>query len=174
MGKRKSKLLIVTFIIALAGLGIGVYSLINASFYVLPVARVYHEGSTFLIPDGGASTLFDYNQKLFDSHQAFDLTSDSYTIPEEGYYQVTAQYSISAIDGSFFSIRLYVNNILVCARSSTSSQNTNVFGVVLTDFLIFNRGDSLTIRVYQSDPGVASRAIYGGEEYTFFAIAKVA
>lgn len=174
MGKRRNTLALVSFIIALVGVGIGIYSIITTITYVLPVARVYYEGSPYVITSGGASKLIDYNQKSFDSHQAFDLTSNSYTIPEEGFYQVTAQISIDSIDGGFFTINLYSNDNRVCFRSSTCSRNTNTFGVVLTDILMFNRGDSLTIRLYQSDPGSASRTIFDGEDFTFFAIAKIA
>lgn len=167
-------LALVSLIVALAGVGIGTYLIITANTYVLPAARVYYEGPTYVITDGGASKLFDYNQKSYDTHQAFDLTSNSYTIPEEGLYQVTAQCSIDSIDGGFFTLTLYSNADRVCYRSSTCSRNTNTFGVALTDILQFNREDSLTIRVYQSDPGSASRAIFDGEDFTFFAIAKIA
>ncbi len=39
---------------------------------------------------------------------------------------------------------------------------------------LFNKGDTLTIKVYQSDPGSASRTIFDGEEWSFLAIAKIA
>ena len=162
------------FIVALAGVGIGAFSIIATNIYVLPIARVYYEGSTYTITDGGGPKLFNYNQKSYDTHEAFDLTSDSYKIPETGVYQVTAQYSISSIDGGYFTIALYSNDIMVCRRSSTCSRVTSAFGVALVDILMFNKGDTLTIKVYQSDPGSASRNIFDGEEWTFFAIAKIA
>ncbi|MFX0076679.1 MAG: hypothetical protein ACFE96_14645 [Candidatus Hermodarchaeota archaeon] len=58
-------------------------------------------------------------------------------------------------------------------KSSTSSVNTNVFGVAITDIRYFGSGDSISIRVYQSDPGTSARNIFDGEDHTFFAIAKI-
>ena len=142
--------------------------------YVLPMARVYYGGSTYTIPSGGGYQLFDYDQKSYDTHGAFNLTSDSYTIPEPGFYLVTAQYTIDAVDGGYFIILLYKNTDIVSFRASTSSTNTNSFGVALTDIINFDEGDSLTIAVYQYDPGLVSRNIYNGEALTFFAIAKIA
>jgi len=146
----------------------------NMNEYVLPMARVYYQGPVYTILSGGIYQLFNYNQKSYDTHEAFDLASDSYTIPETGYYQVIAQYSIDADDGYFYMIQLYSNDILVCSRSSTSSVITNTFGVALADIINFTIGDSITIKVYQYNSGDVSTNIFNGERYTFFAIAKIA
>ncbi len=171
----------VSLIVAIAGVAVGAssfFSLNNyineTNAYVLPMARVYYEGPVYTIPSGGAYLLFNYNQKSYDTHEAFDLASDSYTIPETGYYKVIAQYSIDADAGYFYMILLYSNNILVCSRSSTSSINTNTFGVALADIINFTIKDSITIKVYQFNSGAVSNNIFDGEEYTFFAIAKIA
>ena len=178
----------VSLIVALAGVGVGAFSFISLNIYindmnsyidemnayVLPMARVYYEGPVYTIPSGGIYQLFNYNQKSYDTHDAFDLASDSYTIPETGYYKVIAQYSIDADDGYFYIIQLYSNDILVCSRSSTSSIITNTFGVALADFINCTIGDSITIKLYQWNSGDVSNNIFHGEEYTFFAIAKIA
>lgn len=178
----------VSLIIALAGVAVGAFSFISlnnyinnidayineTNEYVLPMARVYYEGPIYTITSGGIYQLFNYNQKSYDTHEAFDLASDSYTIPETGYYQVIAQYSIDADDGYFYMIQLYSNDILVCSRSSTSSVITNTFGVALADIINFTIGDSITIKVYQWNSGDVSTNIFNGERYTFFAIAKIA
>lgn len=181
MSKGRSTLIVVSLIIAIAGSALGIYSFlslnnyINATdSYVLPKARVYYEGPTYTITSGGGYKLFNYTQKSYDTHGTFDLTSDSYTIPEPGFYQVMAQYSIDAIDEGFFIIQLYKNTDLVSTRSSTASVATNTFGVALTDIINFDEGDSLTIIVYQFDPGDASRNILDGEAWTFLAISKIA
>ncbi|MBY9019911.1 MAG: hypothetical protein KGD67_02555 [Candidatus Lokiarchaeota archaeon] len=180
MSKGRNLLTVVSLIVALSGGAIGVYSFISLNIhtnatnsYILPKARVYYDGPTYTILSGGGNVLFNYNHKSHDTHEAFNLTSDSYTIPETGYYEVIAQYSIYAADGGFFNIQLYSNDILVSSRSSTSSAITNVFGVTLTDIINFNKGDSINVKVYQYNSGSLSRNIYSGEEYTFFAIAKL-
>ncbi|MHA2127978.1 MAG: hypothetical protein ACW99E_21955 [Promethearchaeota archaeon] len=159
----------------------GVYSFIslnnyinNTDRYVLPMARVYYDGSYYAIASGGSEKLFNYDQKSYDTHEAFNLASDSYTIPETGFYQVIAQYSIDTDAGEFFVISLYSNDIIMSTKAYTSGLNTNVLGVALTDILNFTTGDSLTIKVYQYNIGALSREIFTGEEHTFFAITKIA
>ena len=188
MSKGRSTLTVVSLIVAIAGSALGIYSFISLNnyindmdayinemnAYVLPMARVYYDGPVYAIPSGGAYKLFNYTQKSYDTHEAFDLASDSYTIPETGYYKVMAQYSIDADDGYFYIIQLYSNDTLVCSRSSTSSINTNTFGVVLADIINCTIGDSITIKVYQFNSGDVSNNIFDGEAYTFFAIAKIA
>jgi len=138
------------------------------------MARVYYDGPSYMIPSGGSYKLFNFTQKSYDTHGAFNLTSNSYTIPETGFYQVIAQYSIYANVSEFFMIRLYSNDILVSTKSYTSSMDTNTFGVGLTDIINVTMGDSLTIKVYIFNGGSLSREIFNAEEYTFFTVAKLA
>jgi len=173
-------LAVVSLIFALAGVGVGVFSFISlnnyineANAYVLPKARVYYDGPTYTITSGGGTQFFNYNQKSYDSHGAFNLLLDYYSVPETGYYHIIAQYSIDADDGDFFLIQLYSNNILVSFRACTASVYTNTFGVSLTDILNFTQGDTLTIKLYQYNSGSLSKNIFDGEEYSFFAIAKI-
>ena len=192
---------VVTLIIALSGVGLGAYSFLFVNNYVNdlnaqiddlnvqiddlnavinetnsynpPMAEVYYDDvSVYSIPSGISQT-FNYNQISFDNRDAFNLTSDSYTIHEPGFYQVTAQYSIEALAGDFFMIQLLSNEMIVCSRSLTASTNTNTFGVVLTNIFNFVEGDSLIIRVYQYNGGAATRSIFPGGAHNFFAIAKI-
>jgi len=181
VSKRGSMLAVVSLIFALAGVGVGVFSFMSlnnyineTNAYVLPKARVYYDGPTYTITSGGGLTIFNYNQKSYDSHGAFDLLLDYYRVPETGYYQIIAQYSIYADDGDFFQIQLYSNNILVSFRAWSSSVTTNIFGVALTDIVNFNQGDTLSIKLYQYNSGSLPRDIFVGDVYTFFAIAKIA
>lgn len=183
MAKGRSKLAGVSLILALLGIGVGGFSyfLLNTHItesetdsYVLPMARVYYEGSTYTITSGGAYKLFDYTHKSYDTHGAFDLTSDSYTIPETGFYQIYAQYSIYSDVGEFFMIRFYSNDILISTNSVTGSVPTNTLGVGLTDVINVTMGDVLTIKIYHYNPGDLSRNIFSGEQYNFFIITKIA
>jgi hypothetical protein len=141
--------------------------------YNPPMAEAYYDDvSVYSIPSGISQT-FNYNQINFDNRDAFNLTSDSYTIHEPGFYQVTAQYSIEAVAGDFFMIQLLSNEMIVCSRSLTASTATNTFGVVLTNLFNFAEGDSLTIRVYQYNAGAVPRNIFPGGAHNFFAIAKI-
>jgi len=180
MSNRGIILASLSLIIAIAGVAVGAFSFISlnnysnsVNTYVLPMARVYYEGPTYTIASGSSGT-FNYNQKNYDTHGAFNLASDSYTIPESGFYHIIAQYSIFASDGDFFYIQLFSNNILICSRSWGSSVTTNTFGVALSDINNFTEGDSLTIHIYIWNPSTASRNIFQGDESTFFAITKLA
>ena len=170
---------VVSLILALAGLGIGIYSLISMNqyinernAYIVPMARVYFHGSQ-AIASGVSYVAFDYNDKSFDTHDAFDLLLNLYVIPETGFYQVIAQFSIQAEPEDFFQILLFKNNNLICEKAYTSSRDTNSFGVSLSDVQNFTQGDLLAIKAYQYNVGDVSRNIFGGEEYTFFTIIKV-
>ena len=167
-------------VVALVGVGVGVFSfislnnyIIEANVYDLPMARVYHGGPSYTIPSG-AWRVFDYDQKSYDTHGAFDLTVESYSVPETGFYQVIVQFSIDAIAGDYFMIRLYSNNSIICSRSYSSSLDTITFVVALTDINNFTVRDSLTIRVYQWNSGATSRTIREGEARTFLTVAKIA
>jgi ABC-type lipoprotein release transport system permease subunit len=180
MSKGRNMLGTVSLIIALAGVAIGAYSFVfmnnyinGMNAYVPPMAKVYYDGSIYSIPNESPQ-IFNYNQISYDNRDAFNLTSDSYTIPGTGFYQVTAQYSIEAYDGDFFKITLLSNSVIVSSSSFTASKYTNTFGVGLTNNFNFAEGDSLTILVYQYNVGLAPRNIFDGEAYTFFTIAKLA
>lgn len=181
MGKGVNILAGVSLIIALAGIAVGVFSFISMNnyitkedAYVLPMARVYYGGPYYTIPSGGAPILFNFTHKNYDTHERFDLDTDSYSIPETGYYQIIAQYSIDADAGEFFRIELYSNNVLVCSKAYTTGYHTNHLGVSLMDIRHFTEEDSLTIKAYQYNAGDLPRAIFSGEADTYFAIAKMA
>jgi len=179
---------VVSLIIALASVALGVYSFvfmnnyINAlnahineiTSYVPPMASVYYDStSTYSIPYQSSQT-FNYNQISDDNRDAFNLTSDSYTIHEPGIYQVTTQYSIEAVDGDFFIIQLLSNAIILCSRSFTASNTTNTFGVALTNNFNFAEGESLSILIYQYNYAHTTRNIFPGGAHNFFTIAKIA
>ena len=173
-------LAIVSLLLALGGLGTGIYSIISMNQYIneknaytLPMARVYYSGVSYSIPSGVSYVNLDYNSKTFDTHEAFNLLLNVYIIPETGFYHIIAQYSIGAESDDFFQILLFKNGNLISEKAYTSSRDTNAFGVSLSDMHNFTQGDSLTIKAYQYNMGSLPRTIFDGEEFTFFTIMKV-
>ncbi len=172
---------VISLIIALSGVAVGAFSFISmnnyineTNAYVQPMASVYYDDvSIYSIPDQ-SSQIFNYNQISYDNRDAFNLTSDSYTIHEPGIYQVTAQYSIEAYDGDFFMIQLLSNSTIACSRSFTASTYTNTFGVGLTNNFKFVEGESLSIQIYQYNGAHTTRNIFPGGAHNFFTIAKLA
>jgi hypothetical protein len=187
MNKGRNMLGIVSLIIALIATGLGAYTFfsmnnnINAlnahiddlNSYIPPMASAYYDDmSTYSIPYQSSQT-FNYNQISYDNRDAFNLTSDSYTIHEPGIYQVTAQYSIEAYDGDFFMIQLLSNGTIVCSRSFTASTTTNTFGVSLMNNFNFIESESLSILIYQYNGAHTARNIFPGGAHNFFTIAKI-
>jgi len=186
--KGRNILGVLSLIIALASIAFGAYSYVlmnsyingiyatinDMNAYIPPMASVYYDSmSTYSITSGSSPT-FNYNQISYDNRDAFNLTSDSYTIHKPGIYQVTAQYSIEAYDGDFFMIQLLNNATIVCSRSFTASTTTNTFGVSLTNSFNFVEGESLSILIYQFNGAHTARNIFPGGAHNFFTIAKIA
>ena len=66
---------------------------------IIPKARVYYDGTTFDIDSPAANKLVDFTKASYDTHNAFNFTTDLYTIPESGFYQIFAQYSVYGMVG---------------------------------------------------------------------------
>ena len=139
--------------------------------YVVPRARVYRLGSYSLV--SGYNTLFDYTSTSYDTHNAFNLTSDTYIIPETGFYQVIAQYCISVEDQDFFKIYIVINGSIHASRLYTAACSASTFSVSITDIVNTTVGDLITIIAYIYNVGGVSRSVYGMEAYSFFTISKL-
>jgi len=138
--------------------------------YIRPMARVYQSGTYYLL--SGATTTFNYTDKSYDTHDAFDLGSDTYEIPEPGFYQVIAQYCIEAEFQDFFKIDIARNGITVSSRSFTAARSTNTFTASIVDIINATSGDLISIRVYSYNGPDDPRLVFAYEDYTFFTIMK--
>ena len=139
--------------------------------YVVPRARVYRLGSYSLVSSHTA--LFDYTSTSYDTHNAFNLTSDTYIIPETGFYQVIAQFCITVEDQDLFKIYIYINGSVHASRSYTAACPAITFAVSITDIVNTTVGDLITISAYSYNVGDVSRSVYGMEAYSFFTISKL-
>ena len=139
--------------------------------YIVPRARVYRTGSYSL--QSGFDTIFNYTETSYDTHNAFNLTSDAYIIPETGFYQVIAQYCISAMDDDFFQNEIMINGSLYASKSFIASGPIETFAVSITDIVNTTVGDIITISAQSFNIIDASRLVYGSEEYSFFTISKL-
>jgi len=175
MAKNGKGLVALALIISLIGAGAGGFMLIKTYVleprYVLPMARVYRLGSYFL--NSGASTTFDYSDKSFDTHDAFDLVSDSYEIPETGFYHVIAQYCIDVEFQDFLKIEIHLNGTTISSRSYTAARSTNTFTVSVNDIINVTAADLISIRAYSYNLAADPREVFSEEPYTFFTIMKI-
>jgi hypothetical protein len=175
MAKSGKALPLIALIIAISGLLVGGYAAVQISLrqnYVLPVARVFL-GGDYDLSSGMPYKLLDFTDKSFDSHNAFDLTSDAYIVPEAGYYQITAQYSIFSYDQDFFMIGIWQNETTVGVCSYFAAGSTNTFTVSITDIIFANVGDAISIFGYIYNTLDNPRTLFAGEGHTFFSIAKL-
>lgn len=175
MAKNGKALPLLAIIIAISGLLVGGYAAFQMNLrgnYVLPVAKVFLGGS-YALGSGMPYKILDFTDKSFDSHNAFNLASDEYIVPETGYYQIIAQYSIQSYDQDFFIIGILQNDTIVGACSYFAAASTNTFTVSITDIISANVGDAISIYAYLYYVSGSPRALFEGEEFTFFSIAKL-
>ncbi|MFX0022470.1 MAG: hypothetical protein ACFE9S_09080 [Candidatus Hermodarchaeota archaeon] len=180
MAKIGKALSVIALIFGMSGVLIGGFALIQLNFtgdqpthYVLPMARVYLDSSYNL--NGVEYQRLNYTHKSFDSHDAFNLATDEYIVPETGFYQVVAQYSVEAYDQDLFIISIFNNMYLngTCAYTVSISTFTWYFSVAITDIITAFEGDAISINTFLFLSGPPTRALFPGEHYTYFSIVKI-
>nr|MDO8111252.1 hypothetical protein [Candidatus Sigynarchaeota archaeon] len=174
MSDRKNSLACIALVIGLVGVAFGGYAVFTSinNSYVLPKARAYVGLSGQALSNSG-NAMLNFTNITYDSHGAFNLTSDLYVVPETGYYQVIAQYAVEAVDGDFFKIYIKGNSTIYSSRSYTASATTNTFTVAIEDILSLVKGSSFSIWTYSYHVAAGSRDIFAAEAYTFVSIVKV-
>lgn len=183
MAKNKTGrgLAIFAIILGLIGSGTGGYLFAKEFLFeqqeeeqILPKARVYLDTSMSKYSRTTQQDL-NFDQISYDTHNAFNLTSDKYVIPEDGVYHVDAQYSISVAEtDDNYVIYIILNSQMHVYKRVTCSYNINNFCVSASDMLNCSVGDAISIRIYVTTSPDAWRTVEGREYLTFFAIAKLA
>lgn len=140
----------------------------------MPKARVYYDDTTFWLLSLTASKTLDFTNVSYDTHNAFNLTSNLYVIPESGFYQINAQFSMDALAGDSFVVYIVKNNSFHSYRRYTSSVVLNNLGIGVSDMVNASVGDTISIRGYFYTSGGGIRHISGGTYLTYFSIAKLA
>jgi len=181
MAKNGNLVAILAIIFGVSGVLVGGFALIQINFpresqepqYVLPKARVYLDSSYNL--NGVDYHRLNYTHKSFDSHDTFNLATDEYIVPETGFYQVIAQYSVEAYDQDFFTIQI-INNMWLngtCSYTVSISTFTWYFSVTITNIITAFEGDAISINTFLFLSGPPTRALFPGEEFTYFSIVKI-
>jgi len=179
MGKNGKGLAVFALIFGLIGAGTGGYLFVQDYLLAeeettLPKARVYYDAATYWLLSNSAGKILDFTNVSYDTHNAFNLTSNLYIVPESGIYQVNAQFSIDALAGDNFVVYIIRNNSFHSFRRYTSSMTVNNLGIGVSDMVNATVGDEISIRGYFYTSGGGIRLISGNEYLTYFSIAKLA
>lgn len=115
-----------------------------------------------------------YHKVLFDDYNFnpggyFSLANSEFTIPQTGFYLITASILPALrVLGIGAQIRLKINsNYHSC--HIVHAVDGNVFSISLTDILYLEAGDVIALYYYFYDPGSLS-TISGGEDASWFAV----
>ncbi len=124
------------------------------------------------IPDN-TNTLIDYETVDYDTHGAFNLSTDRYTAPVSGYYAVAVSTEYAANATGQRATQLYKNGSIFCeigAHATVSATFTSrVFG---NTTLYLNAGDYLEFYAYQSSGGNLTLCV-SGDDYTYVSINRI-
>lgn len=106
--------------------------------------RYTHQTATALT---ATSTTLAYDTKDYDTHNAY--SGGVYTVPETGYYNIEALYSISNANLHQYEIRLVKNTSTIINQSFATRQATNSAheSCRLVDVLKLDKGDTLEIKI---------------------------
>ncbi|QEE14328.1 hypothetical protein DSAG12_00141 [Promethearchaeum syntrophicum] len=177
-------LAIITLLLGLIGSGTGGYLFAKEFFldvepqeeHILPKARVFYNGTpSFSKYSNTVAESLDFNQVSYDTHNAFDLTNDSYIIPEDGVYDIDAQYCVAnAEDGDDYVIFIMLDTQRAAFKQVTCSATVSTLGVSISDKLNLTVGDTISIHIFVFTGVSEWRSVYGKEYATFFSIAKLA
>lgn len=106
-------------------------------------------------------TIIAFNSESFDTGS--DFASNTFTAPEDGYYQITSRINTNGTRE--FDLYIYING----AASSTQFTTTSVDDLMISDVLYLNAND--TAAIYGRYTGsVTGVTVYGGstESYVTF------
>ncbi len=175
MADRTSVLPVVAIIIGIVGIGLGGYAVVEdlmESDPVIPKASAYVGSAQSLTVS--TETRINFTAVSFDSHSAFNLTSDAYTLPEAGYYRIDAQFCVTANRGDFFSISVRQNGVSALRGGFTAAAYSNFFEVSVSGIVQGSAGDVFTVFGYfYNATGPTTRALFANDAYSFFSLAKL-
>ena len=107
---------------------------------------------------GNASTVpIRYDDITYDTHGAYHLTDDKYTVPVTGYYEIYAKMRYQDLDeqpGDNYQMYILVGGVNKSQISDEAgATNTTSRSLQIQDTLLLNKGDEVTIACYQATGG---------------------
>ena len=181
MAKNGKGLAAIALIIGLLGAGFGGYIAIKEYVLtpdedindVLPKARVYSKKTGYLIPSGGAYELIDFTNVTYDTHNAYNLTSDQYLVPESGFYHVHAQLTLTANAGDYLELLVYYNGSLYSHTATEPNLSIMLCPVSISCTVNATIGEPIEIGFAQYNGASAARTVCANSAFTYCEITKI-
>ena len=107
---------------------------------------------------GNATTVpIRYDDITYDTHGAYHLTDDKYTVPVTGYYEIYAKMRYQDLDeqaGDNYQMYILVGGVNKSQISDEAgATNTTSRSLQIQDTLLLNKGEEVTIACYQATGG---------------------
>ena len=176
MGKKKVSIFsVLLFIVALLGLGAGVYSLYNYQQLVSqvespkPLTRAFVVTSYSMLDTVWVKIDFDVLD--YDVSGDFNLTTDRFICPTGGYYLISVMLTFSDMqDGETIRVGVFSESFFEAGSVAHASHATDL-SVGFTDIVFLNAGDYIEFGAYHTGAGL--RSIFGDSvgTYTYITIA---
>lgn len=140
------------------------------------VAR-YMTNAAQVIGNGAGFVTVVFEDKDFDTHNAFNTGTGTYTIPVSGFYQINSAVKFNAeayTQSNGVDLAVYKNGTIVSAgpRNSIAATATVSPGVGVSDIIHCNAGDTITIRV-QNGRTSGNSTLRNLDYENYFSISKI-
>jgi hypothetical protein len=134
------------------------------------VCRVYRNAAAQSISNGTTTTV-DFDTVQEDTTASFNDSTNTFTAPESGYYDVNASLLYDPItDGALMQCIVNVNGVGALVGQLNQSLPTYNQTITAQGILKLEKGDEVIVRTYHVSG--ASKNIIGSSSRTFFHIAK--
>lgn len=132
------------------------------------MTRVYLQGSMLDLSAGSYD--LDFNATSYDPENCFNLTTDRYYVPKDGYYLIICQITTNLGDGEYIVLQIRNSTSLYgfCIASGQSLPSSTTIAYY-SDIRYLQQGDYLYV-LFELVFSSGTRSISGGEAYTFFSI----
>ncbi len=143
---------IIAIIIGASGLGFGIYSIVSLQSINdtqsppgqnehLTIAKAFlSSGYT----EGPATYKINFDEKLYDPDNAFDLATDMYNVPKEGYYLINAQFTGLSF-GNLMWMNINISNVIQLQVMVHVNSGTNGATASASDIFYLYEGDSVIL-----------------------------
>lgn len=120
----------------------------------------------------GSSTSIEYEDKVFDTHNAYNTSTGDYTVPISGWYQVHASFTMNtAKDEGRIYIRVNGSNITFDRIVNNNGSTVQFLNPQTTTYYYFEKGD--IVDIHGDTNGGGSATLQTSSPQNRFQIARI-